>query len=770
MRHERRKPSIAFYLALAWACVSGTADAGEPQADRLTAPQPARVVVEKVPCNCESQSGVEADVLLVTLGTESWLDGARHFHPIVSLAFDRLLAEEEPGQWVALWNLGVSPAGWRRTLRALFPIPARPPKASKKKLSKLAARLADVRSGRGRAVARAPNPYTDLNRLKPATASHGTTMALKRVLNWIGVFNPAQLLFRTFLLHRGDRAERAFQRAYLGLAWLIDVEFDADTEKVAWLKNINDVRFHLLRDRSFFGRWVRHGNSLELVYNYDSKAREQLGKGSSWLQAAANQRHLRYESIHRFTANGATVPAAGVLYYDPRKAPLPQRARWPKPNVFDLGYNPFTHPEIQRRAREHPDQLIPLALYVLQSGLGLRPIIAANFFAHNNPRLRESTLQGMQWLGEWLVVSTGFLAPERFAYRVGSYIANRKAFTLLVNKSTRLGVEELRLALESHLYFDPERRRDLMRQVDKRVQNPLVKSAQVEALLAALQYEGLRADGARAVCQAVTRVRRKLARRFQVPNGLAAPEHWARLRGRLAEWQARRRIRDLLNHGFAELGALAALQEPLAYFETHPSADPKSARVLRTLYAALFREELRLPAGGRLAELNRTGNRVAQLWAHLEATRGRTPAEFQRERARIESATRARRAKEKRKRQEQQGRFLHDFLREAHKKMKRVGCAQSQASLAEVEMYVEILLDLPAALAHSARLQGEFRRHQRQLRRDLARLQQALAQCSPGGRDPWRLEQRQRALLLARAAEEKLFAPPTALSANGEEE
>ncbi|MFQ5927327.1 MAG: hypothetical protein ACE5MH_07830 [Terriglobia bacterium] len=769
--YSRRNLGITLLLALACFRTSGAAQASEQPAGRLTAPEPARVVVEKVPCDCESESDIEADVLLVTLGTESWEDGKRHFHPVVSLAFDRLLAEEEPGQWVVLWNLGVSSAGWRRTLRAFFPFPVRPPKASEKKLAQLTAKLEQLRAGKGRTGGLAPAPYTDLSRLKPATASHGTTMALKRVLNWVGVFNPAQLVFRTFLLHRKDRAERTFQRTYLGLGWVIDAEFDGAAETSQWLKNLNDVRFHLLRERSFFGRWVRHADSLALVYNYDNKVRENLAKGSSWLQAVANEYHLHYEPIHRFTVNGATVPAAGVLYYDPRKAPLPERARWLTPNVFDLGYNPFTLRKIQRRARENPEQLIPLALYVFQSELGLRPIIVADFFASNNPRLRETAQQGMEWLREWLVVSTGFFSVERLAYRVGSYIANRKAFTLLVNKSARLGVEELRLALESHLYFDSEQRHDLMQQVDKRVQNPLVKAAPVEALRAALQYEGLRADGARAVCQAVNRVRRKLARRFQIPDEVAAPARWVELRGRLAEWQVRRHIRGLLARGFAELGALAALEEPLAYFEKNSSAERKSAVVLRDLYAALFWEELQLPPGTRFTDVSLTGERVARLWARLETAHGGSPVEFERERARVESATRARLQQEESQRQTEQVRFLREFLEDAHAKMKQVGCGQSGVSLADVEMYLEMLQGLPATLAHNPQLAREFRRrHARRLQRDLARLQQALAQCPPDGRDPWQLEQRQAALVLARAADERLFAPGNLLSANGEEE
>lgn len=753
---------------LVWGCAPARLAAGEPPKGRLTIAQPARVVVEELACRCEADSGREADVVLATVGTETLVNGERHFHPIVTVAFDRLLAEDEPGQWVALWNYGVSRAGWRRTLRAFLPIPSRSPRPSQKKLPRLEAELERARAGAYTGALPEPELVADLGRFRPATASHGFVMGLKRALDWVGVVNPAQLLVRTYLLNRADRDARASERAYLGLAWLVDVNFDGDPADAAWLRGVNELRFHLLRNRSFFGRWVRHSDAVEVVYGYDSHVREDLAKGSSWLQADANDYHLRYEPIHRFTTNGATVPMGGILFYDPRNAPAPERARWPTPNVFDLDYNPFTHREIQRRARENPDELIPLALYSFQSELGLRPVIIADFFAPNNPRVRETTQQSMQWLKEWLVVSTNWLSPERFAYRLGLYVTNKKAFTLLVSKSARLGVEEMRLALESHLYFDPAQRPALMWQVDKRVLNPLVKPAAEEAALADLQYEGLRRDGAQAACQLVQRVRRKLAARYHVSLDTPASERWAALRARLAEARARRRLCDVLDRGFQELGGLAALEAPLGYFEHGEARDQASAEVLRALYAVLYQEQVRLPPGPRQEEVAEVAERARTAWARLAAARGLNSAAFDRERARVEAQARAELAKAERKQEKSEVEFLRDFLKDAHKSLKRVGCAQSHVSPAEAEMYLALLVELRPALQANPALAREFRKHQRGLERDLRRLEQMLASCGLDGPDPWRPDVRESTLRLLRAAHDELF-PRSSFYANEEE-
>jgi len=734
---------------------------------RLGAPEAARVVMHKLACDCDSDPSTEADVVLVTVGTEFEQDGQLAFHPIVSLAFDRLLSEDASGQWVALWNLGVSPAGWRRTLRAFLPIPARAPKASKKKLAKLERQLEELLQEEY-ARQSPPKPYAVLSQLKHATTSHGLGMGLKRLLNWLDVANPLQLFFRTFLLHHYDRRERNFQRAYLGVSWLLDVEFDGRGSEWGWLANLNDLRYHLLRNRSFLGRWVRHLESLELVYHYDSQVRENLAKGSAWLQAEANAYQLRYEPVLRYTANGTPVPVGGILYYDPRIAPSAEQVRWATPNVFDLAYNPFTHPAIQRRAREHSEQFIPLALYALQSELSVRPIIMVDFFAPNNPRRREASQLGMQWLHEWLVVATSFLSPERFAYRFASYTANKKAFTPLATKSARLGLEELRLALESHLYFDPAQQRALLQAVDKRVLNPLVKPAEEETLLAELQYGRLRARNAYAVCRTVNEVRRELAERFDVPP----TARWAALRTKLSDWRQRLRLHDLLQQGLDELGSLASLTSPLSYFLHGHAGDKQTAELLRKVYAQLFRQRLYLPEDHSLEDLTQALELAAQAWAHAEAARGLRQEQFAAERRRLEQKVRVEVAREEHELEKQRICFLGKFLDQGHKQLVqavKARCGQSRASPADVEMYLTILLELAEALPQHPSLQRKFHKQLQRLERDLARLQYSLSQCSLTDEDPWRSEQRQYNLTLVHAVQAKISRNNAAVRAGGED-
>jgi hypothetical protein len=329
---------------------------------------------------------------------------------------------------------------------------------------------------------------------------------LQRGLSWASVINPAQFVYRSYLHRRNDREERKFQRAYVGLQWLNDLEFNSERDS-QWVATLNDLRFHALRNRSFFGRFLTHAEGMELVHDYESSVRVQLGKTSSWMQGAANEHQLRYQPIYRFTANGDRFPIGGVLYYDPSLGSLPEPGWWSVANPFDLRYDPHTDPEVQRLARENPDELIPLALYTFQTSLALRPIVVVDFFDPGNPRRRESGYEMMVLTREWLAITTGMLGYERIPYHVVSWAANKKGFTYFVDRSSRLGIEELRMALESDLYFDPALREDLLDRADQRVLNPLMRPGRVEEQLARIQLESLRAEGGRALCRQVNEVR-----------------------------------------------------------------------------------------------------------------------------------------------------------------------------------------------------------------------------------------------------------------------
>ncbi|MFQ5694904.1 MAG: hypothetical protein ACE5HB_02855, partial [Terriglobia bacterium] len=672
--------------ASALAAPAPAEDGRHPVVGRLLTPEGARVVVRREPCRCDPGPDGAADVVLLTLGTENKLDGQAHFHPLASLAFDRSLSEGKSGHWMALWSYGPSPAGWRRTLRALLPLPVGAPRASGKDLERLDRRLQAILSSPEQSALLVPDPLIDLPQLGHASTSQGVLGGLKRGLGWAGVFNPAQFLYRAYLTRRKDRRERTFQRAYLAVQWLLDVSYSGETDS-AWLATMNDLRFHLLRDRSLFGRLISHADALDVVYGYESVVRIQLGKTSSWLQSAANEHHLRYQPIYRYTHGGAASPVGGVLYYDPRLGTEPDPGWWEIANPFDLPYNPHTHPKVQRLAAEHPEELIPLAVYTFQTDLALRPIITIDFFSSGNPHQRESTQQTMTLLKQWLAITTGTLSPARVPYAAVSWAANKKGYTLLVDKSSRLGIEELRLALESELYFNPEQRQQLLERADQRVLNPLIKAAPVEERLAHIQHESLLALDARGLCRRVAKVRREMGKRLEVPRGLSAQQQRRDLARRLVAWHQQRRLKDFVARPPQDTGSLGSLRAPLEYFlDEEPVNRKKLEELLVALYAKLHRQHLELPGGRTLPELENTLALTRQAWRRVASATD--VASFRARVERLEEKQRAKEARAQRELEKKRLEVLREFLKETRKRIeqaRRAGCRPQAASPAELE-------------------------------------------------------------------------------------
>ncbi|MFQ5663671.1 MAG: hypothetical protein ACE5HL_07560 [Terriglobia bacterium] len=709
-------------------------------------------------------------MLLLTVGTEGDRDGTPYFHPLASLAFDRTLGGDETGQWVALWTFGPSPAGWRRTLRALLPLPVGAPRASAAKLEHLEEQLAVLQRTPERASLKTPDPVIDLTNLGRFPRSRGLWNGLRRGMSWANVVNPVEVIFRSYLVRRQDRQERNFQRTYLALQWLLDLAFTGESETdPGWLATINDLRFHLLRNRSFFGRWLDRADALEVVSNYESVVRHRLGKTSSWLQSAANEHHLRYEPVYRYTQNGAAFPMGGVLYYDPRLEAVPDPGWWGVANPFDLPYNPHVHPKVQRLARTHPDELIPLAIYTFQTNLALRPIIAIDFFAPRNPRARESTQQSMVLLKQWLGASTGWLSVERISYRVVAWAANKKGYTLLVDKSSRLGIEELRLALEADLYFDPEWRSLLLQRADQRVLNPLIKPAGVEERLAHIQYESLRAFDARAVCRRVNRVREKMMDRLGVPEKLSPAGRRQELARHLRAWHHQLSLEDYVSQPGDQLGSLNLLERPLRYF-LDTQAPPSAAReeLLGELYAKLYRQRLRLPPGRTLPELEATLALTRRAWKQA-VPEGETAA-FERRVAKVERKSRGRLERARRKEEKQRIKVVREFFEASHKQLaraRRAACQRRTASSAELEAHLALLLEVTQVARSEEKLRVELQRHARRLQRDLEGLEAALNHCPAQPSDPWRLDSRESCRELARALQRELSARMNAVSAGG---
>ncbi|MBI2955964.1 MAG: hypothetical protein HYY26_01495 [Acidobacteria bacterium] len=724
---------------------------------RLVTPDSGRVLVREEEWRCEPLEGGAADVRLLVLGTESEQDGAVHFHPVAALAFDTTLAGEEPGQWMVLWVFGPSPAGWRRNLQAFLPFPAGAPTTSEARVKKLEAYLAGLRERPEETPRAGPEPVVHLAELDKSRRSQGVLGGLRRGLAWAGVAGPAQFLFRSYLLRHKDRRERDFQRAYLAVQWLADLQFHEGLDP-RWVTLLNDLRFYLLRNRSFFGRFLSHADAADLVYGYESDSRRQLGKSSSWLQSAANEHYLRYQPIYRYTENGAGFPIGGVLYYDPQLRAEPDPGWWSVANPFDLPYNPHTHAEVQRLANAYPDELIPLALYSFRTNLTMRPTIVVDFFAPSNPRKRESTHQLMLLAKQWLAITTGPLSLERIPYQALAWSANKKGFTYLVDKSARLGVEEMRLALESGLYFEPEVREELLERVDQRVLNPLVKASREQEVLAHIQYESLRARGAEAVCQRVKEVRAKLQERLKVPEKLTASEARRELARRLEAWHYQVRLEDFVAQPLDDFGSLGLLTEPLGYFlRAEPADAARLEEVLAELYAKLFRQQLLLPEGRRVAELDSALELARQVWERVYAAEG--GRDFERRRARVEREEEKWLARLEQKIRERQVKELRGFLEQSHKQFTgalKTGCGAGTPLPSELEAHLWLLLEVQQAALGEERLRREFERQRPRLERDLQALETQLARCPEDGTETWQAQTRRSCLELARALREQL--------------
>ena len=703
------------------------------------------MLVRRESWRCQSDGQEGDEVVLITLGSEGDYDGEAHFHPVASLAFDRYYDASGPGEWSALWIYGPSSAGAWSHLRAVLPVPLGRPHASTSDLERLDKRQLDLETGDADSRLQVPDPVIHLANLEQFPRGQGLWGGLRRVLGWASVVNPAQFLYRTYLIRRKDRSERNFQRSYLALQWMQDAGFDG-SEDADWVEVISELRFHLLRNRSFYGQWLDHADGREMVYNYESDTRRKLGKSSSWLQSAANEHSLRYQPIYRYTANGAAYPMGGVLYYDPQLKAQPDPGWWKVANPFDLPYNPHTYPAVQKLAEENPDELIPLAVYTYQTNLLLRPIIAVDFFAPDNPRDRERSQQMMVMAKQWLAITTSPLSMERLPYRAIAWAANKKGFTPLVNKSSRHGNEELRLALESNLYFDPVLRERLQKSADARVLNPLINAGSVEERLSHIQFESLRADEGRALCNQVLQVRQAMARKLGVPERLAPEEQRREVGRRLQAWHYQSRLADFVAQPLGDSGTLRALEQPLQRIQEVEPLDPaRLEKLLKQLYARLYRQQLDFPEGAGPEELSNLLEQTREAWGELAPEK----ASFETARERVERKAEKERASELAKAEVEQREMLVDFLKSSHRQMSRTlntGCRTGGSVPGELEAHLSILEEVLASAYAEPAMSKVLNRQASRLRRDLSRLETMLNSCPSTPDEPWVAES-QRACL-----------------------
>ena len=690
------------------------------------------MTVRREAWRCPPVGEGDNDVVLITLGAEA----EEHFHPIASLAFDRYFDPNEPGEWSAFWIYGPTGAGLWSHVRALAPFPHGRPHASTSDLERLEKRQWELEIGNPNAPQLIPDPVMHLANLEQFPHGQGIWGGLRRALGWANVVNPAQFIYRAYLGRRKDRSERNFQRSYLALQWMQDVGFSG-SEDADWVEVVGELRFHLLRNRSIYGQWLDHSDGRELVHNYESDTRRKLGKSSSWLQSAANEHSLRYQPIYRYTANGAAYPMGGVLSYDPQLQAQPDPGWWKVANPFDLPYNPHTHPEVQRLARENPDELIPLALYTYQTNLLLRPIIAVDFFAPANPGSRERSQQLMVLAKQWLAITTSPLSFERLPYRLITWAANKKGFTLLVDKSSRHGNEELRLALESNLYFEPDLRERLQKEADARVLNPLVKAGSVEERLAHIQFESLRADQARPLCEKVKQVREAMANRLGVPAGLTPDEQRKEASRRLQAWQNETRLSDYIAQPLGDLGTLRTLERPLRRLqEVEPLNPARLEKLLARLYAKLYRQQLAFPKESGPEELSSLLDLTREVWVQVVPDGSR----FEERRQEVERQAHQDQGKELAQWDKKRRELLRDFLNSSHRHLERTvetGCREGSAVPGELEAHLSILEEVLATAYTEAALRKEVDREAPRLRRDLGGLETMLRTCESAREEPW---------------------------------
>ncbi len=451
-------------------------------------------------------------IVLTTVGTEHQESGKTVFHPLVSVAIDRTFDAEGPGEWLAIWNLGRKSPGIMSRIGATVPGFAPWKHSTPRQLRKLNKRLENFDRRWEKGKVSVPIPYlkvTERNRrstiglfLSGLKKGFGPIIDLFPVTSELSF--GVELVFRNYLLRHKDLQERDFAQAYLGMLWYTDVSTADFSQEELSAPAIEDIKYRLLKERSIFGRWVDSSAKPDFVHGFESQMRDHLWGTSCFLASAANRHYLVYEELQRFTATGVPLALGGILYYDPALAPEPEQVRWSINNPFDLSHNPFKNGEVQEAAAS--GQRVPLAVYVYQSNLALKPIIVADFINPDNPRLREAATYWRR-LGNEALGTVGIGLIYNLLNRVFSFTANRKELTWCSDKKFSYGIEEMRLSLANHLYFDQEAADELVDQVDRVVVNPLAQSSRAKALRARIQYRALTADGGAAVLKAVRKIR-----------------------------------------------------------------------------------------------------------------------------------------------------------------------------------------------------------------------------------------------------------------------
>jgi hypothetical protein len=686
------------------------AKASRPVGD-LRKTEPASLVIKNEACDCDNDPATR-DVILTTVGAESEADGQKSFHPYLSIAVDLAYAADDHGEWLAVWNLGMSAPGALARVHAAIPGLFSSKEATPQQIAKLERIKANVPEYLKTGALDPPRPYLDVTQKHTGSNWRLLATVLRNVLRVTHA--GAQFVARTYLLNWKDYHERYFQQAYLSLDWYDDAAVNSD--ETLSTDQINDIKFRLITNRSAFGHWVDEEAAMNVVYGYETQVRRWQAKTSAYLQIAANEHHLGYAEIMRLNDTGPPTPVAGVLYYDPALAPAPETIAWPSRNPFDLTYNPFTSTKVQHLASQYPGEKIPLAVYVFQTALLVKPIIVADFFDANNPRHRQ-TLATTKKLGDQAMASTGVGFLIKNINRAVNFVTNKTGFTYLATKSSRLGIEELRMALQSDLYFNSEMSREMLDRLDRLVLNPLIKPGRVEKLTAEINYEALRADEAKAVCREVERIRDKRIRQLAGnARGPLAPADRQRYRQHLAK-QPHLRLLRAFAYELPQSGIeLEKVRRALSvYIDAPDRTDDKARQTIFDLRLTLMQlqRQNRLDEG-RAAVLSLSDAALKSLYPAC----GLTPAQLDRDLNQAAAKQIAREAKEREKMVEQQGWSFEDNLKKQIEFLKgflQSGCDVRRWSPSYWEQAMEFFSAVPAVTAGNSEIREKYEKRAKEI-------------------------------------------------------
>ncbi|HSR68345.1 MAG TPA: hypothetical protein VLU25_10415 [Acidobacteriota bacterium] len=487
----------------------------------------ARIAVRDFPLRIDYPVMEGEKVVLTTVGTERLLDGQWEFRPLVTFLVDRSLTpENDPGEWLAVWNLGQDTPGVLSWLRAAIPgftARKRPPSGQ---LRDLGRKLEHFQQQWQQGDIRIPDTtYEVIDGHQRSNVSLFLN-GIKQGLSFADFSFLGQFFYRGMLLRRADAQNRNFQQTYVGLLWYGDVARTTPRREPLSPAAIQEIKFRLLSNRHMLGRWVLPESKESFVHGFENEMRDHLWGTSCRLASDANEYGLGYEELQRHTPSGIPMSLGGILYYDPSIAPEEPPIEWGIDNPFDLTYDPFIDPEVQKAAQD--GRRVPLALYVYQSNMALKPIIVVDFFRPSNPRLRESATYWRK-LGNEALGASHLGRIYKIANQAVSFAANRKGITLLSDSKLALGIEELRLSLMNQMYFQPEMADKLLQKVERLTINPLVQPGRVKRLQAQLDYRALQAEGGEMALLAARRIRnRRIRNVFDIkPRPLTADDYQA---------------------------------------------------------------------------------------------------------------------------------------------------------------------------------------------------------------------------------------------------